>query len=73
VNAEQGDEPFRYFRLREPPYDDASLAAVAARLRPLLDGGLDVYCYTNKGDADDHSPGGEPTAATALRLLELLR
>lgn len=27
-------EPFRYIRLREPPYTDEDLRAVAARLRP---------------------------------------
>ena len=27
-------EPFRYVRLREPPYDDSDLEALAARLRP---------------------------------------
>jgi uncharacterized protein YecE (DUF72 family) len=72
IDDEGGDEPFRYFRLRDTPYDDDALAAVAARLRPLLDDGLDVYCCVNKGDADDHSPGGEPTAVTALRLKALL-
>jgi uncharacterized protein YecE (DUF72 family) len=73
VDDDDGEAPFRYFRLREPPYTDPALEAVAARLRPLLDAGLDVYCYVNKGEAPDHSPGGEATAATALRLLELLR
>jgi uncharacterized protein YecE (DUF72 family) len=72
VGDEEGQAPFRYFRLRDPPYDDDALAAIAARLRGLHERGLDVYCYVNKGDAPDHSPGGEPTAATALRLLELL-
>ena len=39
-----GTAPFRYLRLREPPYDDADLAGWAERIRPLLAGGLDVYC-----------------------------
>ena len=41
----EGEAPFRYVRLREPPYDDEALAAWAGRLRPLLDDGLRVYCY----------------------------
>jgi uncharacterized protein YecE (DUF72 family) len=57
--------PFRYLRLREPPYDDEALAAWAARLRPLLDDGIRVYAYFRHED--------EPTAPTyAQRLLELL-
>ena len=60
-----GAAPFRYLRLREPPYDDAQLEDWAARLRPLLDDGLRVYCYFMHED--------EPTAPTyAQRLLELL-
>jgi uncharacterized protein YecE (DUF72 family) len=57
--------PFRYLRLREPPYADAALHEWAARIRPLLDDGLDVYCYFRHED--------EPTApAYAARLLELV-
>jgi hypothetical protein len=37
VNQFDSPAPFRYLRLREPPYDDAALAAWAQRLRPLLD------------------------------------
>jgi uncharacterized protein YecE (DUF72 family) len=56
---------FRYLRLREPPYDDAALRAEAGRIGPLLDAGLDVYCYFRHED--------EPTApAYAARLLELV-
>jgi uncharacterized protein YecE (DUF72 family) len=53
---------FRYLRLREPPYDDASLRALAARIR-----GTDEpeYAYFRHED--------EPTApAYAQRLCELL-
>ena len=51
--------PFRYVRLREPPYSDDELAALAARLRPP------AYVYFRHEDA--------PTApAYAARLLELL-
>lgn len=65
VGSLEGTAPFRYLRLREPPYDDAQLEDWAARLRPLLDDGLRVYCYFMHED--------EPTAPTyAQRLLELL-
>jgi len=65
VNSLEADAPFRYLRLREPPYDDAALEAWAGRLRPLLDDGLRVYCYFKHED--------EPTGpAYAERLLELL-
>jgi uncharacterized protein YecE (DUF72 family) len=64
VGALDGAAPFRYLRLREPPYDDGRLADWAARIRPLLGSGLDVYCYFQHED--------EPTAPSyAARLLEL--
>jgi uncharacterized protein YecE (DUF72 family) len=66
VNSLEGDAPFRYLRLREPPYDDDALAAWAERLWPLLDEGVRVYCYFKHED--------EPLApAYAERLRELLR
>jgi uncharacterized protein YecE (DUF72 family) len=65
VNSLEGDAPFRYLRLREPPYDEAALRGWAERLRPLLDEGRRVYAYFKHED--------EPTApAYARRLLELL-
>ena len=64
VNQMESDAPFRYLRLREPPYDDAALRAWAQRLTPLLEDGLAVHCYFRHED--------EPTApAYAQRLLEL--
>jgi uncharacterized protein YecE (DUF72 family) len=52
-------EPFRYIRLREPPYGEADLAALARRLR------APAYVYFRHED--------EPTApAYAARLQELL-
>jgi uncharacterized protein YecE (DUF72 family) len=52
-------EPFRYVRLREPPYSDKDLRVLANRLRPP------AYVYFRHED--------EPTApAYAARLLELL-
>jgi uncharacterized protein YecE (DUF72 family) len=65
VNAVEGAAPFRYLRLREPPYDDKSLQVWAERIRPLLASGLEVFVYFQHQD--------EPTApAYAARLLELL-
>jgi uncharacterized protein YecE (DUF72 family) len=65
VGSLEGDAPFRYLRLREPPYDDAALAECAARLRPLLAEGIRIYAYFRHED--------EPTAPRyAQRLLELL-
>jgi uncharacterized protein YecE (DUF72 family) len=66
VNQLESPAPFRYLRLREPPYDDAALAAVAERIRPLLARGVRVHAYFKHED--------EPTAPRyAERLLELLR
>jgi len=57
-------EPFRYLRLREPPYDETALAGWAERLRPLLEDGKRLYVYFKHED--------EPTAPQyAKRLLEL--
>jgi uncharacterized protein YecE (DUF72 family) len=65
VNELDADASFRYLRFRDPPYDDAALAALAERIRPLLADGVRVFAYFRHED--------EPTApAYALRLLELL-
>ncbi len=65
VGALDGAAPFRYLRLREPPYDEAALTMWAERLRPVLAGGADVYCYFKHED--------EPTApAYAARLAALV-
>jgi uncharacterized protein YecE (DUF72 family) len=64
VGSLEGAAPFRYLRLREPPYDEKALSDWAARLRPLLAEGIDVHCYFKHED--------EPTAplfATNLLLL----
>jgi uncharacterized protein YecE (DUF72 family) len=66
VGSLEGSAPFRYIRLREPPYEDAELVQWAGRLRPLLEQGKDVYCYLRHED--------EPTAiGYARRLIELLQ
>jgi len=65
VNSLEGHAPFRYLRLREPPYEEAELAAWAERLLPLLADGVRVYCYFKHED--------EPTGPLyAERLLALL-
>jgi uncharacterized protein YecE (DUF72 family) len=38
-------EPYGYLRLRKSAYSDEELAAWAARIRPALAAGSDVYCY----------------------------
>ena len=66
VGALSGGAPFRYLRLREPPYGEGALRAWARRLRPLLADGIDVYCYVKHED--------EPSAPHyAERLLALTR
>jgi uncharacterized protein YecE (DUF72 family) len=56
---------FRYVRFRDPPYDEAGLAAAAGHLRPALDRGETVFAYFRHED--------EPTAPQyAERLLALL-
>lgn len=65
VDALDGAAPFRYLRLREPPYDDEALGALQRTIRPLLDGGTDVYAFFRHED--------EPTAPRyAEQLLRLL-
>ena len=62
VNDLDHAAPFRYLRLREPPYDDEALRALAARVRHA---GEPVYVFFRHED--------EPTApAYGQRLLELL-
>jgi uncharacterized protein YecE (DUF72 family) len=64
VDALEGDASFRYLRLREPPYDERALASWAARIRPLLDAGVDVYAYFKHED--------EPTAPAYAERLRAL-
>jgi uncharacterized protein YecE (DUF72 family) len=65
VGALEAEQPFRYLRLREPPYDDVALAGWAQRIAPLLAEGLDVHVYFKHED--------EPTAPQyAERLRELV-
>ncbi len=65
VNSLEGNAPFRYLRLREPPYGDDELAAWADRLAPLLARGVRVYCYFKHED----EPTGPVYAERLLRLL----
>jgi uncharacterized protein YecE (DUF72 family) len=64
VDDLEGAALFRYLRLREPPYEQAELAALAETVRAQVEGGVDVYAYFRHED--------EPTAprfATWLREL----
>jgi uncharacterized protein YecE (DUF72 family) len=66
VGALEAGAPFRYLRLREPPYSGEQLDAWAARLLPLLDDGVRVHCYFKHED--------EPTAPDyAQQLLDVLQ
>ena len=65
VGSLEGGAPFRYLRLREPPYDEDSLRGWADRIRPLLSEGVDVFAYFKHEDAPD-------APAYAERLAELL-
>jgi uncharacterized protein YecE (DUF72 family) len=59
------DAPFRYLRFRDPPYADADLRAIAERIGPLLDAGVEVFAYFRHED--------EPTAPRyAETLLAML-
>jgi uncharacterized protein YecE (DUF72 family) len=53
VGSLTGAAPFRYLRLREPPYDEAALRALADRLRPLLADGVEIYAYFKHEDEPD--------------------
>jgi len=64
VGSLEGGSPFRYLRLREPPYDDASLLDLAARIRPVLDSGAEVYAYFKHEDEP-----AAPAYAERLRAL----
>jgi uncharacterized protein YecE (DUF72 family) len=65
VDDLQAAAPFRYVRLREPPYDESTLRGWADRLRPLLAEKVDVYVFFKHEE--------EPSAPRyAERLLELL-
>jgi uncharacterized protein YecE (DUF72 family) len=65
VGSLESDLPFRYVRLREPPYDEAALAGRADRIRPVIESGADVFCYFRHED----DPRG---ALYARRLLDLV-
>jgi uncharacterized protein YecE (DUF72 family) len=65
VNALDGEAPFRYLRLRDPPYDEAALLDWAERLRPLVADGTRVFAYFKHED-EPHAP------RYATRLIELL-
>jgi len=64
VGDRESKAPFRYLRLREPPYDESALAGWADRIRPLLTEGIEVYIFFKHEE--------EPSAPQyAERLLKL--
>jgi hypothetical protein len=65
VGAWDAPASWRYLRFREPPYDDATIRAAAARIASLLAAGVEVFAFFRHEDA--------PTApAYAGRLRELI-
>ncbi len=65
VDDLEANAPFRYLRLREPPYDERALRGWAERLRPLIAEQVDLYVFFKHEE--------EPSAPRyAERLLELL-
>jgi hypothetical protein len=70
VNQLEGDARFRYLRFSDHPYDDEALARAAETVKGLS---VETYCLFAKGESEDHSPGGEPTAVTAERFASALR
>jgi uncharacterized protein YecE (DUF72 family) len=65
VNELEGDAPFRYLRLRDPPYDEETLASWAKRLQPVLADGADVYCFFKHEDEPTAPHYGERLLALA--------
>lgn len=55
---------FGYFRLRQPTYDDAAMAALAERIQGAAGGWQDVFAYFKHEDE-----GAGPALATRLRAL----
>ena len=54
MNDWEAAAPFRYLRFREPPHSGEELAAIAARVEPLLAAGVDVFAYFRHEDARTH-------------------
>jgi uncharacterized protein YecE (DUF72 family) len=65
INDLDSGASFRYLRLREPPYDDATLGEWAERIRPLLVGGVEVYVFFKH----EEEPSAPRYAERLLRLL----
>jgi uncharacterized protein YecE (DUF72 family) len=63
VNDTESPAPFRYLRLREPPYDEDTLAPWAIAIRTAQE---ETWCFVRHED-EPHAPG------YAERLLELTR
>ncbi len=65
VDDWEAQAPWRYLRFREPPWSEAELGSIAARIRPLVAADVEVFAYFRHED--------EPRApAAAERLLALL-
>jgi uncharacterized protein YecE (DUF72 family) len=62
VNDWDADAPFRYLRFRDPPYAAEAIEALAGRIAPLLQAGVEVYAYFRHEDTPT-----APAYAEALR------
>ena len=66
VDDWDAEAPFRYLRFRHPPYDEQALRELAARLRPLLEDGVEIFAYFRHEDEPS-----APVFAHRLRQLAL--
>jgi uncharacterized protein YecE (DUF72 family) len=65
VGAPLDTAPFSYVRLRQPPYDEPALRALAEELRRPLCAGAAVFCYFKHED----DPSGPRYAERLLALV----
>ena len=66
VDDWETEAAFRYLRFREPPYSEAELEALAARIRTLAQAGDEVYAFFRHED----EPTAPAYATTLSGLLE---
>jgi uncharacterized protein YecE (DUF72 family) len=66
VDDWDAEASFRYLRFRRPPYDEQALREVAARVRTLLEEGVEIFAYFRHEDEPS-----APLFAQHLRRLVL--
>ena len=65
VGSSEGSAPFRYFRMRDPPYGRRRLDRTAEEIARLLSNRIEVHCYFKHED----EPTGPRYAEQVLRRL----